>query len=91
MDAKKPDPDAAQEAMGLICARYRAAMLGCFRLWTRDPQFAEEITSQFIEHLLKKNRLGHLERREESLFRGYLTTERPRGPGARGDQWDCDP
>ena len=63
----------AEQAMAELCAHYRSAIQGYFRMKCRDPHAAADLAGEFVLHLLEKNRFRNFERRENMRFRNYLS------------------
>ncbi len=94
IEAKDGEPERAQNAIGQLCVHYREAMLGYFRLKCRHQQDAEDLTGEFIEHLLERSNLGSFDRQDCPRFRAYLSVAlrnffgdwlKKRGAAKRGD------
>jgi DNA-directed RNA polymerase specialized sigma24 family protein len=73
LDAKHADSERAEAALGELCVHYQEAILAYFRLKCRHAQDAEDLTGEFIAHLLERRRLGGFERGSCTRFRAYLS------------------
>ena len=73
LDAKQAETERAESALGELCVYYREAILNYFRLKCRHHHDAEDLCGAFVEHLLKRKRLGSFERESCPRFRAYLS------------------
>src|SRR4030095_974949 len=73
LDAKKADTQRAELALGELCVYYWESIRSYFQLKCRHAQDAEDLASAFVEHLLKRKRLGSLAREYCPRLRAYLS------------------
>jgi len=94
LEAKQSEPDRAQKAVGQLAAHYREAILDYFRLKCRHHEDAEDLTGDFIAHLLERSSLVSFDKEACPRFRAYLSVAlrnffgdwlRKRAAAKRGD------
>lgn len=61
------------EALGQLCRLYWHPIHTYLRRWGHSHHDAEDLTQDFLKHLLAKDRLARI-RRDEGRFRSYLLT-----------------
>lgn len=71
LEAARGDEEKLRQALGRLCVLYREPIRSWLRRTGVPPNAVEDLTQQFIEHLLEGNRLKNVERRE-TKFRTFL-------------------
>src|SRR5690349_17536671 len=71
LEAARGDEEKLRLALGRLCVLYREPIRSWLRRTGVAPGAVEDMTHQFIEHLLEGNRLKNVERRE-TKFRTFL-------------------